>query len=163
MINPQIGSVYEKKLLLSLTWVGEWGEFSNFFSTSGSATETRRESENFKSPLEDPNRSFSKLVRTLEDSNWLAGVSWLLSKSFRMLRFTRPQRHIKFRCLHNCLHLFGLKILCGLYECDLNTEWPENSTKPGLKLGDKKSNRMNKRTEEFHLKIRRLLDRWFSD
>lgn len=43
MINPQIGSVYEKKLpssLSSLTWLGERGEFPNFFSTSDAATET---------------------------------------------------------------------------------------------------------------------------
>ena len=41
MITPQISSVYEKKLLSSLTWVGEWGEFSTFFSTSDAVTETR--------------------------------------------------------------------------------------------------------------------------
>ena len=41
MINAQIGSVYEKKLGSSLTWVGKWGEVSNFFSTSDAVTETR--------------------------------------------------------------------------------------------------------------------------
>lgn len=41
MVNPQIASLYEKKLLLSLTWVGEQGELSKDFSNSGAATETR--------------------------------------------------------------------------------------------------------------------------
>ena len=89
MINPQIGSVYEKKLLSSLTWLGERGEFPDFFSTSEAATETR--AQELQKQLEDPSRSFSELVRPMEDSNWLAGVSWLLSNSFGVLRLTRPR------------------------------------------------------------------------
>ena len=53
MINPQIGSVYEKKFPLSLTWLGEQGEFPDFFSTSeAAATETR--ARELQKPLEDP-------------------------------------------------------------------------------------------------------------